>query len=420
MYKHILYLFAVMLLLASCGGKDKANTIISGIAVDYSGKKVYISKVLPSKRVLVDSSQVDTLGNFTFRLSLINPDFFEISDQPRKNGVVFIASPTEQIELDLPHGASWSAGTIMGSNGFNQVRLLNDSLANLGGRLQVIQLQFDTLKYSYKYRYDSLRRVLKQSFNSQIEGYRVFLRNFVVKNKGSLASIPALYQHLDSSSYMLSGKGDLHYFLLVDSILYRKYPESSMVKVFHKRMLTVRHQLNNQNSSKKSVAEGRFAPEFMLKSLNGDTISLAKFKGKFVLLSFWASWARPSVAENTRLIEAYKKYKPYGFEIIQVSLDRNLKELNSAISPEMRQWKHGAEFKMWNSSLVKEYRISSIPSNFIINRQGMVVAKNVLGKRLFDTLRWYLIRPYLLKRDTTANIVTKLKNTSGPITNKTL
>lgn len=415
MYKHILYLFGVVLLLASCGGKDKANTIISGIAVDYSGGKVYISKVLPSKKVLIDSAQVDTLGNFTFRLRLINPDFFEISDRPRKNGIVIIASPTEQIELDLPRGASWSAVTVKGSNGFNQVRLLDDSLANLGGRLHAIQLQFDTLKFSYKYRYDSLRRVLKQSFNGQIEGYRVFLRNFVVKNKGSLASIPALYQRLDSGSYVLNGKGDLRYFLLVDSILYRKYPESSMVKVFHKRMLTVRYQLNNQKLSRESVAEGRFAPEFMLKSLNGDTISLAKLKGRFVLLSFWASWARPSVAENAGLIEVYKKYKPYGFEIIQVSLDRNLEELNRAISPEMRQWKHGAEFKMWNSSLVKEYRISSIPSNFIINRQGMVVAKNVLGKSLFDTLRWYLVRPYLLKRDTTANTITKLKNTSGPI-----
>lgn len=410
MYKHILYVFTALLLFASCSSRDKANTIVSGLAVDYSGKTIYISKVLPSKRVLVDSALVDTLGNFAFRLTLVNPDFFEISDKPNKNGVVIIASPSDRVEVNLPRGASWNVADVRGSSGFSQLKILSDSLYNLRGRLHSIQKQFDTLKYSY--RYDSLRRVLKQSFNGHIASYRGFLRNFVVQNKGSLVSIPALYQRIDSASYMLNEKADLSYFLLADSILYRKYPESAMVKAFHTRMQTVRYQLNNQKLNKGSIAEGTLAHEFKLKSLNGDTVSLAKLKGRYVLLSFWASWAKPSVAENGRLVEIYKKYKPYGFEIVQVSLDRNLNELSRAITPDMRQWKHCSEFRMWNSSIVKNYRVACIPSNFIINRQGIVVAKNVLGKNLFDTLRWYLVRPYLMRRDTTKTQTSTLENTS--------
>lgn len=408
MHKHVLYVFTALLLFASCSSRDKANTIVSGFAGGYSGKVIYLSKVLPSKKVLVDSALVDTLGNFAFRFSLADPDFFEISDKPYKSGIVIIASPGEQIEVDLPRGANWKAAEIKGSSGFSQLKILSDSLSSFRGRLHSIQKQFDTLKYSY--RYDSLRRVLKQSFNGQIANYRGFLRKFVVQNKNSLASIPALYQRIDSASYMLNEKSDLNYFILADSILYRKYPESAIVKVFHARMQSVRYQLNNQKLNKESVVEGSLAHEFKLKSLSGDTVSLAKLRGRYILLSFWASWAKSTVAENGRLVDIYKKYKPYGFEIVQVSLDRNLTELNRAITPDMRQWKHCSEFRMWNSSVVKDYGVACIPSNFIINRQGIIVAKNVLGKSLFDTLRWYLVRPYLMRRDTTASQTTK--NTS--------
>lgn len=411
MQKHILYVFTALLLLSSCSSRDKANTIVGGLAVDYAGKTIYISKVLPSKKVLVDSALVDTVGNFAFRLSLGDPDFFEISDKPKNSGIVFIASPSEQIEVGLPRGSAWISATVKGASGFSNLKALDDSLSHFRGRLNSIQKQFDTLKYSY--RYDSLRRALKVSFNDQIIIYRNFLRGFIVQNKGSLTSIPALYQRFDSVSYMLNDKKDLNYFLMVDSILFRKYPSSDMVKAFHLRMQTIRYQLNNRKLNNESVAEGSFAHEFMLKSLDGDTVSLVKLRGRYVLLCFWASWAKTSVAENKGLIEIHKKYKPYGFEIVQVSLDRNLGELTRSLTPEMRQWKHCSEFKMWNSSVVKDYRVSCIPSNFIINRQGIVVARNVLGKSLFDTLRWYLVRPYLMRRDTTATKpTTVLENTS--------
>ena len=71
--------------------------------------------------------------------------------------------------------------------------------------------------------------------------------------------------------------------------------------------------LNNQKLNKESVVEGSLAPDFRLKSLGGDTVSLSKLKGRYVLLNFWASWAKTSANENSQLVEVYKKYKPYGF-----------------------------------------------------------------------------------------------------------
>jgi peroxiredoxin len=401
---------AICALLMSCSSKDKANTIISGLAAGYSGKTIYISKVLPSKRLLMDSALVDSLGNFAFRLTLKNPDFFEISARKNVGGIAFIASPSEQIEVTLSRGNDWAQASVKGSSGYSQIRLLADSLRAFKSRIARINAQFDTLKYSY--RYDSIRRVLKVGFSNDVVGYRSFVRRFIVANKGSLSAIPALYQKIDSAEYVLNDKSDFKYFVLVDSVLYRKYPESAIVKALHARVETIRYQLNNQKLNKESVAEGSIAPEFVLKSLDGDTLSLSRFKGRYVLLTFWATWAKPSAAYNAGLAEVYKKYKPYGFEIIQVSLDRTADELNRGLTPDMRQWKHISEFKMWNSSLVKEYKVACIPSNFIINRQGVVVAKNVLGKSLYDTLRWFLVRPYLMKRDTTSALNNNKLNTS--------
>lgn len=400
MFYRFLQLLCFALVLASCGSQDKANTIISGTAPSYANGRLYILRLGAAKKVLVDSAKVDSSGNFTFRLVLNSPDFFEITNSKSALGVTVIAAPKDQIELQLAKNAPWSACTVKGASSTNMLRTLNDSLANFKAKIAHINSVFDTLRYSY--RHDSLRKAVKASYFSSIEEYKNFLRHFVTENAGNIASIAALYQKKDTASFFLSEKQDVKYYLLVDSVLHRKYPESFIVKSFHTQMEIVRYQLNNQKLNKESVAEGAIAPEFVLKSLNGDSIVLSRMKGRYVLLQFWASWAKPSVIQNSYLGEVYKKYKPYGFEIVQVSLDRNADEWAKAITPEMRQWRHASEFKMWNSSIVKEYNIANIPANFLINRQGVVVAKNVLNKHLYDTLRWYLVRPYLMKRDSTS------------------
>lgn len=410
MFTRIAYILLLIVALFSCRNKDTANTIISGVAPTYANSKLFIYKTLTKKDVLIDSAVVDSLGNFTFRLTLASPDFFKISNRRGKDSLIVIASPKEQIDIAVSKGAFWRSAVVKGSSGTNYLRELNDSLYRFESRIKLIQQQFDTLKYSYKY--DSLRHSLKQAYSQDYANYRSYLRSFAKSNSGSLASIVALYQKQDSTTYFLNTSEDVKLFLMVDSVLYRKYPESSSVRTFHGRMEEVRTQLNNLKLVKESVPEGELAPNFTLRTISGDTLMLSSYKGKYVLLEFWASWATPSVKQSKYLPQVYAKYKPYGFEIIQVSLDRNMDELQKALTPEMRQWKHVSEFKMWNSSIVKEYKVGNIPSNFLINRQGIVVAKNVLNSALYDTLRWYLVRPYLMRRDSIAVRTTNNVNTS--------
>ena len=128
-----------------------------------------------------------------------------------------------------------------------------------------------------------------------------------------------------------------------------------------------------------SVSKGELAPEFELTNPKGKTIKLSKLKGKVVLLDFWASWCGPCRKENPNVVEAYRKYNKAkfknakGFEVFSVSLDRNEADWTAAIEKDALVWKaHG-----WDKSgeVSKLYGVSSIPSAFLIDGEGKLIAK---------------------------------------------
>lgn len=132
-------------------------------------------------------------------------------------------------------------------------------------------------------------------------------------------------------------------------------------------------------ASRPSVSKGELAPEIELINPNGKTIKLSKLKGKVVLIDFWASWCGPCRKENPNVVEAYRKYSKVkfkgakGFEVYSVSLDRNEDAWKEAIEKDRLTWKyHG-----WDKTgeISKLYGVTSIPSAFLIDGEGKVVAK---------------------------------------------
>ncbi|MET0637689.1 MAG: TlpA disulfide reductase family protein [Chitinophagaceae bacterium] len=114
-----------------------------------------------------------------------------------------------------------------------------------------------------------------------------------------------------------------------------------------------------------------------LPDVNGDTISLASFKGKVVLLDFWASWCVPCRVSNRKLVKIYSKYKPLGFEIFGVSLDENKKDWLKAISKDKITWVQVNESgNSWEAKTVQQWAISAIPTSFLVNKKGDIVAMN--------------------------------------------
>jgi peroxiredoxin len=122
--------------------------------------------------------------------------------------------------------------------------------------------------------------------------------------------------------------------------------------------------------------------DFTLPDADGKDISLASYKGKYVLVDFWASWCGPCRAENPNVVKAYSRFKEKGFEILGVSLDDKKDKWQAAVQADNLAWTHVSDLKGWKNAVAEQYGIRAIPQNLLLDPQGVIIAKNLRGDAL--------------------------------------
>jgi peroxiredoxin len=183
------------------------------------------------------------------------------------------------------------------------------------------------------------------------------------------------YVSLDIIFYILTNPDEIATAESLFSELPKNLQETRLGKIIADRL----------NSAKK-IAVGAIAPDFTQNTPDGKPVSLSDFRGKYVLVDFWASWCGPCRRENPTVVKAYNKFKDKGFTVLGVSLDKDKDRWLAAIEKDKLTWTQVSDLEYWQNAAAQLYSIQSIPSNVLVNPEGEIIAKNLRGDDLLNKL----------------------------------
>ena len=172
-------------------------------------------------------------------------------------------------------------------------------------------------------------------------------------------------------------------------------PKSTYIVEMREQLKASEDQLAQQEALKKAqesanqkVAIGLEAPEIVQKNPQGVDLTLSSLKGKVVLIDFWASWCKPCRIENPTVVKAYNNYKDKGFTVMSVSLDKDRNAWINAIGQDNLIWpNHVSDLQFWNNAAAKTYGVQSIPAAFLVDENGIIIAKDLRGPALEAKLK---------------------------------
>jgi peroxiredoxin len=327
----------------------------------------------------VDSVKISKTGEFSFKGKTTMPTYYLLKLSGQKF-ITLLLDSLEQVVVEADAANFERSYKVEGSPGSLQVKTLSDRLLTTRKKLDSLQSMmnlntrnpdFPTMKANWEAEIDSIKK-RQTEFSTQ----------FVMGNAFSMSSVLALYQKFDDNEYVIK---ELHPMRVAASALHAVYPNSGHVKALYQNTLQMIKEEQSFRMQQFIREQGDNSPDIVLPDVNGKEVALSSLRGKTVLLQFWSAVDRNSRIQNEVLVEAYQKYKSKGFEIYQVSVDENRIEWVDAIDQDGLTWVNVGDMEGSYLALL-HYNVQSIPFNYLMNKEGIIIGKDLSGPALDKAL----------------------------------
>ena len=359
-----------LVILGSCGSQEN-EFVLTGNADVSDGTKIYVLQADQNNQPYIKDSTTVQSNNFKFQGISSTPQISYIQVEG-VNGYVLAILENGDIKADL-FKDSISKSKVYGTKSNDdfikyksETKFLVDDMNNISYEAQDAIMTGDV----------ATATELEKEYNSKEREVMLYEWDFIIDNLDSYMSALLL------EVFMIENKVNK------DSIIdvYESFSNRIKVSDVGKNIADLLSQYENP------IEVGEIAPDFTAPSINGDDVSLSEevSNNNVTLLDFWAAWCRPCRVENPNLVKLYKAYNQNGFDIIGVSLDRTKEQWEQAVEDDNLLWTQVSNLNFWNDPIARRYSIRAIPQSFLINKEGVVIGKNLRGNDLEESIKFAL------------------------------
>lgn len=355
--KNVFWILAIAIIMTACSGPSD-EFVVSGKVDGATPGWVVLSRAVNNSLVPIDSLETSD-GTISFNGTIGLPEVYYLEFKSDQKFHRFFAEPGE-----IVISGNVQSPVFKGSESQEKFDSFNEGISALDDQRNALYEQFrqamdagDTLRVA------EIREEADRIDNDQ----DAFTRDFVKSNSNNVVG-----------AYVIVN--NIYQFELEDLEAFRAEMDANITASKYVGMI------DEKIAKLQSVAIGKQAPFFTQNDTAGNAVSLDAFKGKYLLIDFWASWCSPCRQENPNVVAAFQKFHDKGFDILGVSLDKDYNRWINAIADDGLTWTHVSDLKGWQNEASNLYGVSSIPANFLLDPDGVIIAKNLREEALHEKL----------------------------------